>query len=200
MEAHRPRREVVDDVCLCTVLPQAQRDTSRAAAASRLRSITDLHNGSSPLKRAQQHKARMLSCASRASSIWLTALSVHDGLTLGNSAFCNAFQFRLGLSPRLMHAPRVLCGCRALVDPLPGSYEPDFFQHAQKCPSSPLQGLRATIFSVELGSRSCNLPGCPPPLSPTAREWRDQTRSPQLVTGRTSSVSSRTASYSPMSP
>ena len=36
-------------------------------------------------------------------------------------------------------------------------------------------------------------------LSPTARELRDQTQSPQLVTGRTSSVSSRTASFSPMS-
>ena len=47
-----PRGEVVDDVCLRTVLPQAQSNTSRATAASRLLSITDLHNGSSPLKRA----------------------------------------------------------------------------------------------------------------------------------------------------
>ena len=39
-------------------------DTSKATAASRLRSITALYDGSSPLKRAQQHKARMLSCAS----------------------------------------------------------------------------------------------------------------------------------------
>ena len=55
-------------------------------------------------------------------------------LTLSDRAFCKAFQFRLGLSPRPMHAPRVCCGCVALVDPPPGSPEPDFFQHAQKCP------------------------------------------------------------------
>ena len=67
-------------------------------------------------------------------------------------------------------------------------------------PSSRPQGLRATIFSVELGARSCNLPGCLPLLSPTARESRDPTLSPQLATGRTSSVSSRTASCSLTSP
>ena len=60
-----PRGDVADDICLRTVLPQAQRDTSRATAARRLRSITDLHNESSPLKRAQQYKARLLSCASK---------------------------------------------------------------------------------------------------------------------------------------
>ena len=109
-------------------------DTSKATAASRLRSITALHDGSSPLKCAQQHKARLLSCASRASSIWLTALPIHNALTLSSDAFCNAFQFRLGLSLRPMHAPRVRCGCGAIVDPPPGSSEPDFFQHAQKCP------------------------------------------------------------------
>ena len=38
--------EVVDDVCLRTVLPQAQTDTSRATTTSRLLSINDLHNGS----------------------------------------------------------------------------------------------------------------------------------------------------------
>ena len=86
-----PRGGVVDDVCLRTVLPQAQRDTSRVTATSRLLSITDHHNGSSLLKCAQQHKARMLSCASQASSIWLTALPFHNALTLSSSAFCNAF-------------------------------------------------------------------------------------------------------------
>jgi hypothetical protein len=105
-----------------------------ATAAHRLRSLTALHDGSGPLKRAQQHKARILSCASRASSIWLTALPIHNALTLSNSAFCNAFQFRLGLPPRPIRAPHVRCGCGALVDPAPGSAAPDFFQHAQKCP------------------------------------------------------------------
>ena len=88
-----PRGEVVDDVCLRTVLPQSQTGTSRATAASHLRSITAFHDGSSPLKRARQHKARLLSCASRGSWIWLTALPIHNALTLSNSAFCNAFQF-----------------------------------------------------------------------------------------------------------
>ena len=41
----------------------------------------------------------MLSCATRASYIWLTALPIHNALTLSNSAFCNAFQLRLGLTP-----------------------------------------------------------------------------------------------------
>ena len=127
---------MVDVVCLRVVLPQAQTetDTSRATAASRLLSITALLDGSSQLKRAQQHKAHLLSCASRASSICLTALPIRNALTLSNSAFCNAFQSRLGLSPRPMHAPRVRCGCKALVDHPPGSPEPYFFQHAQKCP------------------------------------------------------------------
>ena len=48
----------------------------------------------------------------------------------------------------------------------------------KSAPSSPLQGLRATIFSVELGARSCNLLGCPPHLSPTAQKSRDPTQSP----------------------
>ena len=61
--AHRPRGEAVDNVRLRTVLPQAQKDTSQATAAR------CLHDGSSPLKRAQQHKSRMLSCGSLASSI-----------------------------------------------------------------------------------------------------------------------------------
>ena len=124
-----PRGEAVDAVCLRTVLPQAQKDTSRATAASRLRSITSMDDRTSPLKRAQQHKARRLSRSSRASSIWLAALPIHNALT-----FSNAVQFRLGLYPRPMHAPRVRCGCGALVDPPPGSPEPDLFQHAQKCP------------------------------------------------------------------
>ena len=80
-----PRGDVADDICLRTVLPQAQRDTSRATAARRLRSITDLHNESSPLKCAEQHNACMLSCASRALSIWLTALPMYNALTLSNS-------------------------------------------------------------------------------------------------------------------
>ena len=67
------RGEVIDDVYLRTVLPLAQKDTSRATATSRLRSITTLHDGSIPLKRTSQRKARMLVCASWASSIWLTA-------------------------------------------------------------------------------------------------------------------------------
>ena len=92
-----------------------------------------MHDGTSPLKRAQQHKARMLICTSRASLSGLTALPIHNALTLSISAFGNAFQFRLGPSPRPMHVPRVRCGCGALVDPPPGSPDPDFCQHAQKC-------------------------------------------------------------------
>ena len=98
------------------MLLQAQKDTSRATAASRLRSLTVLHDGGSPLKRAQQ-QACLLSCASRASSIWLTALPIHTTVTLSNNAYCNAFQFRLGLAPRPLEAPRVRCGCGALADP-----------------------------------------------------------------------------------
>ena len=110
----------VDDVCIRSALPMAQKDTSKAAAASRLRSLTSLHDDEGgPLRRAQQHKARLLSCASRASSIWLTALPIHNAFTLCNSAFCNAFKFRLGIAPRPMQAPRVRCGCGALVDPPP---------------------------------------------------------------------------------
>ena len=147
----------------------------------------------------------MLSCASRASSIWLTALPIHNALTLSNSAFCNAFQFRLGLSPRPMHAPRVQCGCGALFlspgrPPPQAHLSPTSLSTLKSAPSSPLQGLRATIFSVELGARSCNLLGRPPYLSPTARDSRDPTQPPKMVTGRTSSVSSRTAFCAPMCP
>ena len=74
------------------------------------------------------------------------------------------------------------------------------FSTLKRAPSSPQQGLRATIFSVELGARSCNLLGRPPYLSPTARDSRDPTQPPKMVTGRTSSVSSRTAFCAPMCP
>ena len=148
---------------------------------------------------AQQHKARKFSCASLASSISLNTLPIHNALTFSNSVFCNAIQFRLELSPYHMHAPRVRSGCGALVDPFQAHLSRTSFITLKRAPSSPLQELGANTFSVELGARSCNQPGCLPPLSPTARELRDQTRSPQLVTGRTSSVSSRTASFSPMS-
>ena len=47
------RGVVVDRVCLHHVLPQARKDMSRATAASHLRSLTALHDGGSPLKRAQ---------------------------------------------------------------------------------------------------------------------------------------------------
>ena len=55
--------------------------------------ITALHYGNSPLKCAQQYKARMLSCASWTSSIWL-ALPYHNALTLRNGAFCHYRRFR----------------------------------------------------------------------------------------------------------
>ena len=65
----------------------------------------------------------MLSCASRALSIWVTVLLIHSALTLSNSTSCNAFQFRLGLSPRPMLAS--LCnkskGTRASHDPSVGA-------------------------------------------------------------------------------
>ena len=99
MGLNDPRGEVFNDVCLHKVLPQGWRHTSRSTATSSLRSITYLHNGSRPLNTVQQHKARMLSCASQVSSIWLTVLPVHNALTLSNSVFCNAFQFRLGPTP-----------------------------------------------------------------------------------------------------
>ena len=44
------------------------------------------------------------------------------------------------------------------------------FSTLKSAPSSPPHGLHATIFSVELGAMLCNLLGCPPHLSPTARE------------------------------
>ena len=194
-----PLGEAVHAVCLHTVLPQAQKDTSRATAASRLRSITSMHDGTSPLKCAQQQKARMLSCASRASPIWLTALPIHNALTFSKGAFRNLLQFQLGLSPRPMHAPRVRCGCRALamVDPLQA--HPTSFSTLKSAPRSPPHGLRATIFSVGLDARSCNPLGCPPPLSPTARELPDPTQSPRLVTGRISCEPCWIVFCSPMS-
>ena len=73
----------------------------------------------------------MLRSATRTSSIWITALRIHNALTLSNNAFCNAFQFRLELSPCPMHALRVRCGCGGVVDPPPASSEPDIFQHPQ---------------------------------------------------------------------
>ena len=162
-----------------------------------------MHDGTSPLKRAQQHKARMLICTSRASLSGLTALPIHNALTLSISAFGNAFQFRLGPSPRPMHVPRVRCGCGALVDPPPCSPEPtscSTLKRADRAPSSPPHGLRATIFFVsqfaglfpctmaqipiffvDLGARSCNPLGRPPPLSPAARELPDPTQCSGLV-------------------
>ena len=44
-----------------------------------------------------------------------------------------------------------------------------YFSTLKSAPSSPVQGLRATTFSVELGARLCNLLGCPPHLSATAQ-------------------------------
>ena len=74
------------------------------------------------------------------------------------------------------------------------------FSTLKRAPSSPLDGLRDTMFSVELGARSCNLLRYAPHLSPTARKSRDPTQSPRLATGQTFSVSSRTAFCSQMSP
>ena len=199
-ECSHPCRTHRYAVCLHTVLPQAQADTLRAIATSHMRSIAVLHNGSRLLKRAQHHKARMLSCTSQVSWIWLTVLPIHNALTLSNSAFRSAFQFRLGLSPRLMHEPRVRCGCGALVDPLQAHPSWTSFSTLKKAHSSPPHGLRTTMLSVELGARSCNPLGCPPHLSPTAQESRDPTHSPQLVTGRTLPVSFRTVFSFQMAP
>ena len=56
------------------------------------------------------------------------------------------------------------------------------FSTLKSAPNSPVHGLRATIFSVELGARACNLLGCPLHWSPTARESRDLTQSSWLAT------------------
>ena len=166
--------------------PQAQKDTSRATAASRLRSLTAFHDGGSPLTRVQQHKARLFSCASRASSIWLTALPIHNVLTLSNSAFCNAFQFRLGLPRWPLEAPRVRCGCGPLVDPRRGRPTQTSSNTPKRAPNSSPHDLRATTFSEELGARSCSRQGCPPGWSRTARRSQGRILSPPLVPGLTS--------------
>ena len=49
-----------------------------------------------------------------------------------------------------MHAPHVRCGCGALADPPPGSSEPDFFQHAQKCPQ--LAAARSARHNILCGT------------------------------------------------
>ena len=185
----------ISDLVVHTIVP---RDTSKATAASRLQSITTLHEGSSLLKRAQQHKARLLSGASRASSIWLTGLPIHNALTLSNSAFCNAFQFRLGLSPRPMHALRVRCGCGALVDPPPGSSRRDFFQHAQKCPQ--LATTRSARHNILCGTwcQGIQSAGVHTSIEPNCSKVAGS--NPRLATGQTSSVSSRTAFCSQMFP
>ena len=102
------------------------------------------------VKRAQQHKARLLICAYLASSIWLTALPIHNTLTLSKSVFCNVFQFRLGLSSRPMHAPRVRCGCGALVDPSPGSSDRTSFSTFKVPPAR-----RCTVYATKYSL--CNL-------------------------------------------
>ena len=48
VELTEPHGEVADAACLRTVLPKAQKDTSRATATCRLQSITALHDESSP--------------------------------------------------------------------------------------------------------------------------------------------------------
>ena len=49
-----------------------------------------------------------------------------------------------------MHAARVSCMHGAIVDPPPGSSEPDFFQHAQKCPQ--LAAARSACHSILCGT------------------------------------------------
>jgi hypothetical protein len=133
------RGNTVEGVCLHTVLRQAQKKTSGATAARRLDSLTALHDSSGPLKSAQQHKAHLVSCASRASSIWLTALPIQI-------------------------APHVRCGSEALVDPPLGYAAPNFFKQAEKrpqicpqnCRSKLSHGLQATTFLLQLGAKSCD--------------------------------------------
>ena len=110
------------------------------------------------------------------------------------------FSFDWGCLP----APCMRRACAAAagpsLTPLRAHPSRTSFSTLKSDPSSPAHRLRATMLSVELGARSCDLLGCPPHLRPTARKLRGQTRSPRLATGQTSSVSSRTAFCSPMSP
>ena len=84
--------------------------------------------------------------------------------------------------------------------PPPGSSEPDFSQHAQKCPQ--LAAARSARHNILCGTwcQVMHSLGCPPHVSPTARELGDPTQSPRPATGQTSSVSSRTALCSHMFP
>ena len=129
--------------------------------------------------------------------------AILNPLIVSNKAFCSTFHFRLGLSPRPMHAPRLRCGCGALVDPPPGSPEPGSFQHAEKCPHvAAAQSARHNIFC---GSwcQVVQSAGVPTSLEPNCSRFavsNPVTAAGGGHTGRTSCVSSRTASCSPMCP
>ena len=91
---------------------------------SRLSSIALIHAKGRAPQRGQPFEACTAaqsptqSCASRFLSIWHTALPIHNVLTLSNT-FCNAFQFKRGLTPLPLEATRVRCGCGAVVDSIP---------------------------------------------------------------------------------
>jgi hypothetical protein len=150
----------------------------------------------------------LLSCASRASSIWLTALPIHKELTLCYSEFCNAFQFQLRLSPCPCLHPMCVVAVESLwtqpVVPMRQISSGTLISD----PNLPSYGLHTTVFSVNtvvcsihreycgVCAKSCEQQGFPPCLSPIARRLQVHGLSLLHGIGQTFSPFCQPAAYS----
>jgi hypothetical protein len=182
-----PHGIAVDGVCLRTVPPQAQKDTPCSMAVRRLRSLDAPHDGSDSLKRATT-KGDLLSCASQAPSSWPTALPIHN-VHSAKVHVAMRSSFDWDSPPGHASISCALWKCRP-CGPTPGLRCATFSSITLKsAPNLSSHGLRAAIFSVGLGAKSCDRQGSPPRLSPTMQKLHANSLSPPQAIGQISSPS-----------
>ena len=112
-EAAEPTAE-----CIEQVMPSAQREYYQYDAARKHAAL--LHASDT------RGRARLLSVACRAASVWLDTLPMVPALSLPNAAFVSGMRTRLGIT----HMPANACGVRCAC----GRYlQPDDTDHAMTC-------------------------------------------------------------------
>ena len=114
----------VNEACIKKILPDAQSTFSKFTAEHRYDALISSYDISTI--DGARNVARLRSCKSRASGIWLDTLPVAPSLRLKNADLVSATRHRLGLSQMPAFAHGIHCHCKRHI-------LPDNVDHAMSC-------------------------------------------------------------------
>ena len=107
--------EYADAACIADVLPSVQREYGKHQAQLAHAALAASCDADS--RQGQLVLARLRSCASRASSMWMDVLPTSSSLTMSDPECISALRHRLGAPFMPAGAPVVRCFCGDLVEP-----------------------------------------------------------------------------------